>query len=51
MSKRFMQGLWLGVDLSLWAIVLYTHGAMTGVVLAAVAVTIMGGAMVAAYGG
>ena len=48
MSKRFMQGLWLGIDLMLWAIVLFTHGSMVGAVFAAFAVTILGGAMVGA---
>jgi hypothetical protein len=43
-----MQGLWLGVTLSLWGVVLYTHGSMGVVVFGALAATLLGGAMVSA---
>ena len=43
-----MQGLWLGLTLSLWGIALYTHGSMGPVLCLAFISSIIGGIIVAA---
>ena len=43
MSKRFLQGMWLGISLTLWGVVLYTHGSLNVVVAGAAVFTLLGG--------